>query len=85
MRYYVTIGGRIHQVVLGADATLVDGAPVESDLQGIAGTEVRSLLLDGRSHRLVARRVRQGEWSLHLGGHTLHAEVVDERTRAIRE
>lgn len=85
MRYFVTIDGTTHDVVLSPEETTVDGEPVEADLQRVAGTDVRSLLLDGRSHRLVARRRGRGEWGFHVAGRTLLAEVVDERTRAIRE
>lgn len=85
MRYFVTVDGVTREVVLGPEETTVDGEPVDAELLRVQGTDLRSLLLDGASHRLVARREDRGEWALTLGGRTLRAHVVDERTRAIRE
>jgi pyruvate carboxylase subunit B len=85
MRYFVTVDGHTYEVDLGPDGTLVDGAPVDADLAHVEGTEIRSLILDGASHRILARRGEGGEWTLHLGGRRYRAEAVDERTSAIRE
>lgn len=85
MRYFVEIGERTYQVDLGPDGTHVDGERVEADLAHVEGTDVRHLLLDGRSHRLVARRESDGTWDIHLRGRRLRARAVDERTRAIQE
>jgi len=46
---------------------------------------VRSLLLDGRSHRLTASREDDGTWAIHLGGRLLRARAVDERTHTIEQ
>jgi len=62
----------------------VDGRPVEADILAIDGTPVRGLRLDGASHRVVAHHPGRGRWSLHVTGHQIEAEVLDERTRAIR-
>ena len=85
MRYAVTVDGRSYEVDLGPEGTLVDGAPARSDLAHVEGTALRSLILDGRSHRILAKRAEGGAWDLHLGGRRYRAEAVDERTRAIRE
>jgi len=85
MLYHVHVGGRTFQVELGPWGVRVDGVAVEVDLAHVDGTPVRSMLLDGVSHRLVAGRRGAGEWNLHLGGRGLRAQVVDERTRVIRE
>jgi pyruvate carboxylase subunit B len=85
VRYYVTIGSRAFEVELGGEGLLVDGERLEADLMELDGTEVRTLLLGGRSHRVLAARTGEGVWSLYLSGRHLTAEVVDERTRSIRE
>ncbi len=85
MRYFVTVGDRTLEVELGPDGVRVDGTPVEADLSRVPGTDVHSLLLDRSSRRLVVRRNGRGVWDLHLRGRGLRAEVVDERTRRIRE
>jgi len=85
MRYYVDIGERTYQVDLGPDGTQVDGQPVQADLAHVANTDVRHLLLDGKSHRFVARREPDGTWAIHMKGRRVQARAVDERTRAIQE
>ena len=85
MRYFVTMGDRTLEVELGADGMRLDGKEVSADLLEMDGTEVRSLLLNNRSHRVLATRKGRGEWSLHLSGRHITARVVDERTRAIEE
>ncbi len=83
MRYFVTMGERTLEVELGGEGVRVDGRPVTVDLMEMDGTEVRSLLLDGRSHRILASRKARGSWSMHLSGRHITARVVDERTRSI--
>ena len=85
MIYHVTIGEHSFEIRLGPDGVEVDGVAVDVDFAGIEGTAVRSLLMDGESYRLLARREDKGRWDLHLRGHRLRVEVLDERTRAIRE
>jgi biotin carboxyl carrier protein len=83
--YHVTVGERTFVVDLGGGKPSVDGREVDADLEHVEGSPVRSLLLDGRSHRLAARRVGRESWVLHIRGRRIRAEVVDERTRVIRE
>jgi biotin carboxyl carrier protein len=85
MHYFVTIGERTLDVELGPHGVLVEGEKVDAELMEMDGTEVRSLLLDGMSHRVLATRKGKGVWGLHLSGTHLTASVVDERTRAILE
>ncbi len=85
MRYFVTIGDRTLEVELGPDGVRVEGEEVEADLVEVDGTEVRSLLLGGASHRVLARRKGQGLWGLHLPGRHLKARVLDERRKVIEE
>ncbi len=84
MRWFVTLGGRTFEVELGPDRVRVDGTPMEADLAHVEGTGLHSLLLDGASYRLLARRDGGGTWELHLRGRRLRAEAIDERTRVIR-
>jgi pyruvate carboxylase subunit B len=85
MRYFVQIKGRTFKVDLGPEGTLIDGEPVHTDLAHVEGTDVRHLLMDGSSHRFVARREADGTWDLHLRGRRLQAKAVDERTHTIQE
>jgi biotin carboxyl carrier protein len=84
MLYHVTIGSRTITVELEGDRVIVDGADAGSaEIAAMPGTDVKHLLLDGRSVTLVARRDDDG-WDLHVDGWPVRADVVDERTRAIR-
>lgn len=84
MLYHVTIGGRTVTVELEGDRVIVDGADAgTAEIAAMPGTDVKHLLLDGRSVTLVARRDDDG-WNLHVDGWPVRAEVVDERTRVIR-
>jgi pyruvate carboxylase subunit B len=85
MRYLVLVQGRTVEVELGPEGVRVDGTPVQAELQAVPDGPVRSLLLDGASHRVVARKGEPGHWELHLRGWRLAAEVVDERTLKLRE
>jgi len=85
MRYFVTIGERTLQVDMGPEGILVDGQKTSADLVEMDGTDVHSLLLNQRSHRILATKDGAEEWILHLSGRHLRAQVVDERTRTIRE
>ena len=85
MIYHVAIGDHTFEVMLGPGGVEVDGVVVGVDLAGIKGTSVRSLLMDDDSYQLLARREGKGHWDLHLQGRRLQAEVLDERTMAIRE
>lgn len=84
MLYHVTIGSRTLTVEIAGDRVLVDGEDAgTADLAVLPGTQVKHLLLDGSSVTLVGRR-DDNAWMLHVDGWPVRAEVVDERTRAIR-
>lgn len=85
MRYFVTVDGRTFEVVLGAEGATVDGTTVTAHLAQVEGTEVRSLVLDGASFRILAQSHEAGHWDLHLRGRRFAVEAVDERTRTLRE
>ena len=85
MRYFVTIGDRTFEIDISGDRVAVDGEALTADLAQVAGTPVRRLSVNGTSHRVVAQRGEtRGLWDLHVDGYSVIAEVVDERTRAIR-
>ena len=85
MIYHVAIGERTIEVKLGPDGVEIDGVAVDVDLAGLEGNAGRSLLMDGASYRVLARRESRGRWDLHVGGSRFQAEVLDERAMAIRE
>ncbi len=84
MRYHITVEGHEFQVDLLPDGVSVDGRRVEAGLDGVKGTRVRTLLLDGASWAWDATGSGSGQWALHAGGRTLQTEVLDDRARTIR-
>ena len=83
LHYWVTVAGRTHQVEVSAGRVTLDGQPVQAELETVPGTGIRSLLRDGASHRLVARREAKGSWELSVLGQPLSVQVLDERQRAV--
>ncbi len=85
MLYHVTIAGRTVAVDLAEDRITIDGTAVGSaELLPLSSTGVHHLIADGHSHAMLAHASAPGTWDLHIAGRRLTAEVVDERTRAIR-
>lgn len=85
MHYFVTVGEKTFEIDINGDAVTVDGQAVDASLLEVTGTPLRRLSVNGESHRVIAERSdTRGEWDLHVDGFHLTAEVVDERTRAIR-
>ena len=85
MKYYVTVDGQSVEVEIDGDEVSVDGARVEAELVGGAGTSPSSLILQGQSHRVHARRPDVDTWVIHVDGHPHRVEVIDERARRVRE
>jgi biotin carboxyl carrier protein len=85
MLYHVTIADRTFRVeVDGATVRVDDVELTDVTLAHLADTSVRHLLAGGATTTVVAQRDNDG-WSMLVDGWPVHAEVVDERTRAIRE
>ncbi len=84
MLYFVTIRGKTLAVDVGTGEVRLGDKTVSVDLDGIRGTDVRTLLMDGTSYRVVARRDGRS-WIVDVGGCHEVAEVIDERTAVILE
>ncbi|MEO8200771.1 MAG: biotin/lipoyl-containing protein [Gemmatimonadota bacterium] len=84
MKYFVTIGGREHQVTVDGTRVFVDGEEYQAHLTPIPGTPLRHLLLGDRSFTLPFVSQGKGQWAMAFQGGVWEAEVVDERTRHIR-
>ena len=85
MRYHVSVGGCTLVIDVEGEHVSVDGRSARANIQRLGGTELVSLLLDGESHPMVIRRGGSGVWEVDVQGRHLSAEVVDERTRHIRD
>jgi len=82
----VSLLGETHVVEVGPDGrVVVDGRAREASLAAASPPGGHSLLLDGRSFALFARRAGGSVWELELDGRTFSAEVLDARAATVRE
>jgi biotin carboxyl carrier protein len=84
MRYFVNVGDRTVEVEIDGDVVRVAGREVAAELRAVPDSALRHLLVDGRSVPIIADAV-EGSWDVGLDGQRFRAEVLDERTRTIRE
>jgi biotin carboxyl carrier protein len=84
MRYYISVGDRVHEVELGPDGIRWDGQEHRVELATVPGTHLRHLRIGDRGYRLSARRL-DGLWHVETGGQLYRLRVEDERSKAIRE
>jgi pyruvate carboxylase subunit B len=84
VKYTVTVRGRTFEVeILGKEAR-VNGESVPASLQAVPGTPLRLLALPQGVEPLAMVR-QDGGWVVHHAGEVWDAQVVDERTRRLRE
>ncbi|MEO5511591.1 MAG: biotin/lipoyl-containing protein [Longimicrobiales bacterium] len=85
MLYHVTIGEHTMVVDLAGTGITIDGTPVShAEMLTQSSGTLHHMIADGASHAVLGRAAGAGLWDLQIGGMKLTAEVVDERTRAIR-
>jgi len=85
VRYHVTVGDVTLQVEIDGEEVRVDGDRVFANGPERAGLNVYSFLVDGASHTVLAERSGSGVWELQLRGQRHRVEVVDERTKMMRD
>ena len=85
MRYHVTVGDDTFEVEIDAEGVRIDGEPVAVGGPESVGPSLYSFLVGGASHTVVAERSGPGVWNLQLRGRRARVEVVDDRTRAMRD
>ncbi len=85
MLYHVTVDDVTFEVGIDAEGVTVDGDRLEVDGPEPAGPNLYSLLVDGASHTILAERGDSGVWNLQLRGRPYRAEVVDDRTKVMRD
>lgn len=84
MKYTVTVGKRTVTVEVKGDTVQLNGRPVRAILVGIPRTPLRQLVLNGRARTFAMIRGDDG-WLVQASGRGWPVEVLDERTRALRE
>ena len=87
VRYIVEFAGCRREVTVGADGQVaLDGVRREASLSGANPGGVRSLLIDGASFALSARRKpARGQWEIVLDGRGLSVQVLEAREARVLE
>ncbi len=85
MTYYVTVNGRSFEVEVDDRGVTVDGSTLSAEVHPLPEGAGYAAQI-GSSNRLVhALRGQDRVWRITVDGQVYDAEVVDERTRSIRE
>lgn len=86
MKYWVSVGGRELEVEVNGDAVTVTGSGTggRASLDPIAGTPLYALTRDGTRSTVTCEALGRGQWAVGMQGTTFDVEVLDQRTRHIR-
>ncbi len=86
MKYFVTVNGEEHEVVLDGDGVHLDGRTVRAHVADVEGTPARLVTIGDAVHRVLTRRgARRGIYMLSIDGYRYDVDALDERARTIRE
>ena len=85
VRYHVTVGDHTFEVGIDAEGVWIDGDRMEACAPEPVSPGLYSFLVDGASHTVLAGRAGPGGWNLQLRGRRYRVDVVDERTKAMRD
>ncbi len=85
MRYALTLNDETLEAETCDDGLTLDGVDVEARISRVAGTPVHLLRVGAAVHRVHAVRSEGGVWSMSVDGRPIDVEVIDERTRRLRD
>lgn len=85
MTYFVTVADREFEIDVDGGRVTVDGTVIDATIEAIPGTPLRQVTIDGRTYAWPVKRLAAGHWILESHGQALEVEVLDERTRHIRQ
>jgi biotin carboxyl carrier protein len=87
MKYTVELDAERHAVVIdNASVQFESEAPMHARLAEAEGSPLRTVKLGTHVYRVIVRRQPgKGRYTLWVDGNRFEAEVLDERTRAIRD
>lgn len=80
MKYYARVGEQEYEIVIQNGHILVDGRPVDVDIQQVGTPELYSVLVNGHSYEILVEESRQ-HYTITLRGEQYVVQVEDERTR----
>ena len=85
MKYFVTIDGAEHEVLIDGEQITLDGQRVIARLEDLPATPLQILAIGNEVHRILARRgAEKGDYDLSIDGYRITVQALDERTRVIR-
>lgn len=82
MKYFAQVGKTEYEVMVDQEKILVDGEPVQIDLQQAGVSELYSLLYDGVSYEVLIESDRM-DYAVTLRGEQFQIMVEDEQTRKL--
>jgi len=85
VRYHVTVGAVTLDVEIDAEGVRVDGERMHALGPEAVSPNLYSFIVDGASHTVLAERSGSGVWDLQLRGRCHRVEVVDDRTKVMRD
>jgi biotin carboxyl carrier protein len=84
MKYLVSVAGREMEVEVDGERVIAGGREYTASLAAVPGTPLRQLLLSGRPIGMAMEDGGRGHWNITVRGERWETEVIDERTRNIR-
>jgi biotin carboxyl carrier protein len=84
VKYLVSVAGRELEIEIDGERVIAAGREYTASLAGVPGTPLRQLLLGGRPTGMAVEDGGRGRWTLTVRGERWDTEVIDERTRNIR-
>jgi pyruvate carboxylase subunit B len=84
VKYEVTVGGKTFEVEVEAATVRLGSRTMETRLVAVPGSPLRRVAVDGVSRTYAMSRSAEG-WLVQHGGRTWPVEIVDERTRSLRQ
>lgn len=85
MKYFVTVAGEEHEVVVDGQTVSIDGETFTASLEDLAGTPVKLVTIGHRVHRVLASRgPARSEYEFAIDGFRFRVDALNERARVIR-
>jgi pyruvate carboxylase subunit B len=87
MKFLATVGDATHEVEIRQSGSttevLLDGQPVQAEMQRVGTSALFSLLIEGRSYELLIEP-GESEYRVTIEDRTYHVRVEDERAQLLR-
>jgi biotin carboxyl carrier protein len=84
MKYLVLVDGQTIEVEVEGDRVGLQGRTFPATLEGLSGTPLRQLVMNGRPLTLLLERQAAGRWAVSIAGERSEVEVLDQRTQHLR-